>query len=542
MGYQVTDLRSRAGSLVNGRRFEKHQLVIGDQLQMGPFFFRFDGQALERTSGLAGVEIDAQHVRKTASAPITHPRRREPAHRARAVRGDPRSVRLGQKLAARFAHRPAPRRSGSIRYDGVDFYEEYDRLRSALGYVPQDDIVHRGTDRRARRSVSARNCGCPPARRDIEIRKLVARRSPASGWNTASHTPIHRLSGGQRKRVSVGVELLGRPAVLFLDEPTSGLDPACEFKMMELLRHLADGGCTVICTTHVMENVFLTDRLFVIACAASSSSRGSAQEAREHFGVQKLTMLFDRLEERHADRMARGFPPMAAASGRRRRLREPAARRRPAGAAAACWPSPPNRPAAALPVLLRAAMGDPVRGLEEFPHPLRPAARHRAARRVGDGRHDAGAVLRVSGRRCGSGARNAAQEIVREIPIYRRERMVGPRAAPVSAEQIRAARHADGAARRVPVRAACGRRGGICTPSPDSGRGARHRRLARSGRWAACCARRTRRWASGSAISALARSDDAGGHDRAAGADPADFVFGAGRGNQPDEFASSCSR
>ena len=61
-GFQVTDLRSRAGSLVNGRRFETHPLVIGDLLQMGPFFFRFDGRALDRTTGLAGVEIDARDL------------------------------------------------------------------------------------------------------------------------------------------------------------------------------------------------------------------------------------------------------------------------------------------------------------------------------------------------------------------------------------------------------------------------------------------------------------------------------------------------
>ena len=257
-GYQVTDLRSRAGSLVNGRRFEKHQLVIGDQLQMGPFYFRFDGQALERTTGLAGVEIDVQHVRKTAGPIVILDDISLHIERGQFITilgpsGSGKSTLLDSLTGLR------PANSGDIRYDGIDFYKEYDRLRSLLGYVPQDDIVHRELTVTEALLFSAK-LRLPAGTPDIEIRKLVLQTINRLGLEARVDTPIHRLSGGQRKRVSVGVELLGRPAVLYLDEPTSGLDPASEFKMMELLRHLADGGCTVICTTHVMENVYLTDR------------------------------------------------------------------------------------------------------------------------------------------------------------------------------------------------------------------------------------------------------------------------------------------
>src|SRR5688500_18165913 len=109
--------------------------------------------------------------------------------------------------------------------------------------------------------------------------------------------PIHSLSGGQRKRVSVGVELLARPAILYLDEPSSGLDPATEFQLMELLRDLADTGCTIVCTTHVMENAYLMDQLIVL-CGGCLAFQGSAQSAREYFGVPKLTGLYDCLCDR----------------------------------------------------------------------------------------------------------------------------------------------------------------------------------------------------------------------------------------------------
>ena len=416
-GFQVTDLRSRAGSLVNGRRFETHQLVIGDQLQMGPFFFRFDGLALERTSGLAGAEIDARKVRKVAG-PITilddvtlHIDRGQFV----AILG-PSGSGKSSLLDSLTGLRPA--QSGDIRYDGADFYEEYERLRSVLGYVPQDDIVHRELTVAQALGFSAQ-LRLPAGTPRPEIRKLVVQTIARLGLEFRTHTPIHRLSGGQRKRVSVGVELLGRPTVLFLDEPTSGLDPASEFKMMELLRHLADGGCTVVCTTHVMENVFLTDKLFIIA-SGKLIFCGGAQDARDHFGVQKLTNLFDRIEERHATEWRADFDKLAAASdappGPLPLTPSVIAQRRAA--------QRPPRPAAALPVLLRRQWtilrADWKNFLILFGQPFIIAL---LVAWVTDN-----VSLSLFFAYLGTlwfGCSNAAQEIVREVAIYRRERMVG---------------------------------------------------------------------------------------------------------------------
>jgi hypothetical protein len=98
------------------------------------------------------------------------------------------------------------------------------------------------------------------------------------------------LSGGQRKRVSVGAELLCRPRLMFLDEPTSGLDPAAEFRLMESFQHLAVTGCTILCTTHVLGNVFLFDRLAVM-CGGHLVFFGEPASALEYFGVERLTLL-----------------------------------------------------------------------------------------------------------------------------------------------------------------------------------------------------------------------------------------------------------
>ena len=223
--------------------------------------------------------------------------------------------------------------------------------------------------------------------------------------------------------MSVGVELLGRPAVLFLDEPTSGLDPAAEFKMMELLRHLADGGCTVVCTTHVMENVYLTDRLFVIERGGLIFS-GSAQEAREHFGVQKLTTLFDRLEERPSSGWREMFRPIAESQEAGRLAQQPLMAPEAVAGTSAARLLKPVKPAAALPVLLARQWAilraDWKNFLLLFGQPL--VISLLVAWVTDDTTLGLFFAYLAT---LWFGCSNAAQEIVKEVPIYRRERMVG---------------------------------------------------------------------------------------------------------------------
>ena len=105
--------------------------------------------------------------------------------------------------------------------------------------------------------------------------------------------PIHRLSGGQRKRVSIGVELLTKPTLFFLDEPTSGLDPGLETRMMELMRKVADQGRTVLLVTHATQNVTLCDKVVFMAPGGYLAFFGPPQEALEYFGVETFAEIYD---------------------------------------------------------------------------------------------------------------------------------------------------------------------------------------------------------------------------------------------------------
>ena len=416
-GYEAADLRSRAGSFVNGHRFETHRLVVGDQLQVGPFFFRFNGRALVRTADVHSISVEASHLRKKAgSLSILED------FSLRVERGQfvsilgPSGAGKTSLLDALIGLRPAD--SGRVLYDGEDFSRDPEALRSLIGYVPQDDIVHRELTVTQALEFSAW-LRLPAYTPEFEVRKLVLQTAVRLGLETRAEVPIHRLSGGERKRVNVGVELLARPAALFLDEPTSGLDPAGEFKMMELLRHLADSGCTTVCTTHVVENVYLADRLFVMA-GGRLTFTGSAQAAREYFGVQRLTLLYDRLEEKTPAEWSAAFHQQQDHSLSSPVVPEEIDHRFTA------WQKrhPAARPAAALPVLLARQWAilraDPKNFLLLFGQPIVIALLVACA--TDD---TALALFFAYLSTLWFGCSNAAQEIVRELPIYRREHRVG---------------------------------------------------------------------------------------------------------------------
>ena len=109
--------------------------------------------------------------------------------------------------------------------------------------------------------------------------------------------PVRALSGGQRKRASIAVELLTRPSLFFLDEPTSGLDPSTAADVMRLLRTLSRRGVTVVLTTHEPAGIDKCDRVIFLARDGHLAFSGSPTEARSYFGVRDITEVYERLAE-----------------------------------------------------------------------------------------------------------------------------------------------------------------------------------------------------------------------------------------------------
>jgi ABC-type multidrug transport system ATPase subunit len=295
-GYVLRDTGSRIGTFVNGRLCDRHDLVFGDRIQIGPFLFRFAGRRLEPLQASEGGTIDAIHLTRRFGTKTT-------------LRDINISIPAGQfigivgtsgagksTLLDALSGMRAPS-DGIVLIDGANLYRH--RWTSpACGYVPQDDIVHRELNVRQALYFSAL-LRLPGDVAPFEVRKLVDFTIRRLGLSERADLPIDRLSGGQRKRVSIGAELLSRPRVLFLDEPSSGLDPSTETKLMELLRELANTGCTTVCTTHVMENVYLMDQV-VVVYAGRLVFFGPPGVALIHFAIPRFTALYDRLEEKTA--------------------------------------------------------------------------------------------------------------------------------------------------------------------------------------------------------------------------------------------------
>ncbi len=166
--------------------------------------------------------------------------------------------------------------------------------RSDVSYVPQDDIIHRDLPlaRTLRYAAQLRlPAGTPPAVVDRTVAETLA----ALDLADRAGVRVGSLSGGQRKRASIAVELLTRPAVFFLDEPTSGLDPATAREVLRLLRRLAVAGTTIVLTTHSPTDIDLCDRIVFLARDGHLAFVGTPDEARGYFGTADLTVAYERL-------------------------------------------------------------------------------------------------------------------------------------------------------------------------------------------------------------------------------------------------------
>ncbi len=192
-----------------------------------------------------------------------------------------------------------PAAGGTLRYDGADPYADPAAYRSVLGYVPQDDIIHRELPLARTLRYAARlrlPAGTAPATVDDAVAGVLR----TLGLTARAGAPVGQLSGGERKRASIAVELLTRPRAFFLDEPTSGLDPATAAEVVGTLRQLADAGSTVVFTTHNPADVESCDQVGCLAGAGRLAFAGAPADARRHFRAASTEQIYQRLAERPA--------------------------------------------------------------------------------------------------------------------------------------------------------------------------------------------------------------------------------------------------
>ncbi|MGE0027113.1 MAG: ABC transporter ATP-binding protein [Thermoleophilia bacterium] len=156
-------------------------------------------------------------------------------------------------------------------------------LRREIGYVPQTPSVYLDLTVRENLRYFGRLIGAPSGQIDQVIDAVDLAR-----W---ADRPAARLSGGQRVRVSLAAALLGRPGLLVLDEPTVGLDPVLRHDLWELFRTLADGGTTLLVSSHVMDEADRCEGL-VLMRDGRIIATGTPDELRERTGTDAIEDAF----------------------------------------------------------------------------------------------------------------------------------------------------------------------------------------------------------------------------------------------------------
>ncbi|CUU56787.1 ABC-type multidrug transport system, ATPase component [Parafrankia irregularis] len=448
-GVRIVDLGSANGTFVNGRRVTAAPVGERDVIAIGHHLYQLKGDCLVEyiDSGDVAFEARALSVHAGAKQLMHNVTFRLPARSLLAVVG-PSGAGKSTLLNALAGFRPAD--AGTVRYAGRDLYADYEELRRRIGYVPQADPLHGQLTVRQALEYGA-ELRFPADTTAHERRTRVEEVLDELGLTAHADTAVHRLSGGQRKRTSVALELLTCPSLLFLDEPTSGLDPANDQSVMQTLRGLAKGagastdrgagtgpsdenGRTVIVVTHSVLFLDLCDYVLVLAPGGHVAYFGPVDGALHFFGkndFREFASVFRTLEHTSGAgaaarfRASEYFVPSAvvAPMARRPPADLPRVRKRPVVAQLSTLTRRYLRVIRAdhsylrLIIVFPFLLGfiprmipapDGLGALPDAPNPNAPKVF---------------VVLILCG--CFMGMANSVREIVKERDIYRRERTIG---------------------------------------------------------------------------------------------------------------------
>ena len=296
--FEIHDLGSHNGTYVNGQPLPKSGSAVitpQDTVGVGHSTFRLVGDRLEEFVDTGEVSFSARHLTvkvDNGKVILDNVTFGVPEKSLIGVIG-PSGSGKSTLLRALTGYRPAD--VGEVLYDNRNLYQHFAELRQRIGLVPQDDILHKELRVRTALRYAARlrfPGDVAVAERNARVEEVLAELK----LDIHADKKVTSLSGGQRKRVSVALELLTKPSLIFLDEPTSGLDPGMDRDVMQLLRGLADDGRTVLVVTHSVAELGLCDKLLVMAPGGGVAYFGPPEEALNFFGYSTWADVFSAFE------------------------------------------------------------------------------------------------------------------------------------------------------------------------------------------------------------------------------------------------------
>ncbi|MDT5116863.1 MAG: transport system ATP-binding/permease protein [Mycobacterium sp.] len=295
LGMEIRD-NSINGTFVNGIRVGSAILSDDDVVTIGNVDLVLrDGKLIERSQAATragGLEVrDVKYVVDNGKQLLDNI---SLTARPGTLTGVIGGSGAGKSTLARLIAGYTTPSSGSVTFEGHDIHAEYASLRSRIGIVPQDDVVHRQLTVNQALGYAA-ELRLPPDTSKADRAKVVTQVLVELDLTKHAETRVDKLSGGQRKRASVALELLTGPSLLILDEPTSGLDPALDHQVMMMLRQLADAGRVVIVVTHMLSYLDLCDQLLLVAPGGKTAYCGPPDQIGTAMGTSNWAKIFTKV-------------------------------------------------------------------------------------------------------------------------------------------------------------------------------------------------------------------------------------------------------
>ena len=295
----VTDHNSFNGTFVNGHPVQGQlEIAEGEIVNIANVSVMISGDTLYNDVAPDGVEIVARNLVK--QRPVRGGKRTVTDHVSLKI-GKGEFVAIiggsgaGKTTLMNELNGSSPADSGDVAVNGIDLYAHYGLLKNSIGYVPQQDIVYDNL-KLLDMLVFEAELRMPPdytkqerVNRAKEVLEMLGLGGEMSNF-------VKSLSGGQKKRASIAVELLADPKLLFLDEPTSGLDPGTEKSLMTMLAAMAHSGRTIVLVTHTTQNISLCDHVIMLGRGGKLCYSGKTDEACAFFGVEGFTDIYTEVD------------------------------------------------------------------------------------------------------------------------------------------------------------------------------------------------------------------------------------------------------
>jgi len=298
--YAIADLDSSNGTFLNGARvIFTSPVTEQDIIGIGPATFRLFGGELRQFIDSGDVSLIAQDLT------VRLPGGRVLLDRVSFPIGERSLVAVigpsgaGKTTLLRALTGMAPATEGAVLYDHRDLYSHYAELRHRIGLVPQEDVIYPHlTPRRALGYAAELRFPGDTSNEERSARvqevldELKLNQTTKDRPEPAADTPAAALSGGEKKRVNIALELLTKPSVLFLDEPTSSLDVELKEDVVDSMRELAQDGRTIIMVTHDLEYLDKCDRVLVLKPGGQMVFYGPSDEGLRYFGKSRWTEVY----------------------------------------------------------------------------------------------------------------------------------------------------------------------------------------------------------------------------------------------------------